>query len=79
VPLGLLRITKWIIASVFPADMLRPGFVGWLLLPFLISHDALLRRASIGLWHAGLSTVLSSRVLPTFQIICFRHWDFLPL
>src|SRR6476619_2621132 len=47
--------------------MLRPGFVCWLLLPFLISHDALLRRASIWLWHAGLSTMLAAHILPTFH------------
>src|SRR6476619_5108273 len=55
--------------------MLRPGFVCWLLLPFLISHNGLLRPASIGPWHTGLSTVLAAHVLATYQIICFRHLD----
>jgi hypothetical protein len=75
VPSGLLRIAGRVIAPIFPADMLRPGLVCWLLLPFLISHNALLRPASIGLWHTGLSTVLAAHVLPTYQIICFRHLD----
>jgi len=34
--LRLLRITRWAIASVFSANMLRPGFVCRLFLPFLI-------------------------------------------
>jgi hypothetical protein len=54
-------------------ENISPSFVCGLLLPFLILGNALLCRASIELWHAGLSTVLSSHVLPAFQIICFRH------
>jgi hypothetical protein len=57
-------------------ENISPSFVCGLLLPFLIQGNALLCRASIELWYAGLSTVLYSHVLPTFQIICFRHWDF---
>jgi hypothetical protein len=57
-------------------ENISPSFVCGLLLPFLIPGNALLCRASIELWYAGLSTVLYSNVLPTFQIICFRHWDF---
>ena len=73
--LGLLGITRWVIASVFPADMSRPGFVSRLFLPFLITHDALPRRASIRLRHASLSTMLATHILPAFQVICFRHFD----
>lgn len=60
-------------------ENISPSFVCGLLLPFLVLDNALLCRASIELLHAGLSTVLSPHVLPTFQIICFRHWDFLLL
>jgi hypothetical protein len=61
----------WVVASVFSADMLRPGFVCWLFLPFLVLHEALLRRASIRLRHASLSTMLAAHILSAFQITCF--------
>ena len=51
--------------------MLLPGFVCWLLQPILISPDSLLRRASIRLWHASLSTMLAAHILWAFQIIGF--------
>jgi hypothetical protein len=66
-----MSLRFWVIASVVPADMLRLGFVCRLFLPFLISDDGLLRRASIRPRHASLSTMLAAHILLAFQIICF--------
>jgi len=63
----LFRITGRIIPAIFPADMLRPRFVRWLLLSFFVSHNALLSRTPVlGLRHASLSTVLAAHILLAF-------------
>jgi len=39
-PLSLFRITRRIIAMIFPADVLSTRFVGRLFLAFLVANDA---------------------------------------
>ncbi|WP_334385446.1 hypothetical protein [Bradyrhizobium sp. AZCC 2262] len=41
--LSLFRITRWIIAPIFPADVLSTRFGRWLFLSPLVPNDALLR------------------------------------
>ena len=73
-PLGLFRITRRIIATIFPADVLGTRFVRGLFLPSFIANDPLLRRALVfRLRHAGLSAMLAAHVLLAFQVVFFWH------
>jgi hypothetical protein len=62
--LSLLRIAGRVVVSALPTDVLSARFVGGLLLPLFVLHDALLGRASL-LWlrHARLSTMLTAHIL----------------
>ena len=56
--------------------LLGARFIGWLLLPLAVPHDALIGAMGglgLGLWHALLAAVFSALILHTFEIVFLGH------